>query len=198
MERLKHAESKDRSGSCCRPIRRVVSAFGQTTSTTAIYTTTSTLPPVGLASSETAQVNVVNTANVSIATLGAVPALPSCTGSIAFLNASGNMIGKATTFTVGSGQIFSATLPYASAGASGSRTVIRAEIVSTITVGGMAMLGIVTEPAMPAAPACALQSSFETYDTATGVTHVFISGPAAAQILTPAIRSGNFTATLPN
>jgi hypothetical protein len=62
----------------------------------------------------------------------------------------------------------------------------------------MAMLGIATGPAMPAAPACALQSSFETYDTGTGVTHVFISGPAAAQILTPAVRSGNFTATLPN
>lgn len=183
------------------PFVVVVSAFGQTTSTNAIYTTTSTLPPVGLASSETAQVNVVNTASLSmatIATLGAVPAAPSCTGSIAFLDAKGLPIGTATTFTVGSGQISSVALPFAKAGASGSRTVIRAEIVSTITVGGVATLGIATGPAMPAAPACALQSSFETYDTATGVTHVFISGPAAAQILTPAIRSGNFTATLPN
>ena len=86
----------------------VVAALGQTTSTNAIYTTTSTLPPVGLAPGETAQVNVVNTANVSVAYLGSVSAstAPSCTGSIAFLNATGAMIGTATAFTVGSGQIF--------------------------------------------------------------------------------------------
>jgi len=184
------------------PFVVVVSAFGQTTSTNAIYTTTSTLPPVGLAPTETAQVNVVNTASATLAYLGAVSAstTPSCTGSIAFLNAKGATIGTATPFTVGSGQIFSATLPYALPGASSSRTVIRAEIVSTITIPAP-MLGIASGPNVSATlvvPACALQSSFETYDTATGVTHVFISGPAAAQILTPAIRSGNFTATLPN
>jgi hypothetical protein len=184
------------------PFVVVVSAFGQTTFTNAIYTTTSTLPPVGLASSETAQVNVVNTANVSVAYLGSVSAstTPSCTGSIAFLDAKGLPIGTATTFTIGSGQISSVALPFAKAGASGLRTVIRAEIVTTVTVpapspGPVAGPNI---PATPVLPACALQSSFETYDTTTGATHVFISGPAAAQILTPAIRSGNFTATLPN
>ena len=88
-----------------------------------IYTLWSVLPPMGLASSETAQVNIVNNAPL----MPGVTA-PSCAGSVAFYNESGSVIGTATNFTVGSGQIFSVTLPFSSAGASGSRTIVRVQI----------------------------------------------------------------------
>src|SRR5579859_6071398 len=96
-------------------------AMAQTTTTSSTSTRQSTSAPIGLGSTETAQVNVVNTATASSSGTAA-----SCTGSISFLNASGATIGTATPFTVTSGQIFSATLPFTKAGASGTRTEIRA------------------------------------------------------------------------
>ena len=151
-----------------------VSAFGQTLFPTAMYTMSSNLPPVGLAITETAQVNVVNTAVGT--TLQGAAAVPVCSGSIAFYNVGGSIIGTATSFTVGSGKIFSAALPYASAGAAGSRTVIR----PVITVIPPAISIAVTGPIAPvlAIPACSLSSSLETFDTTTGVTHVFVAGAA--------------------
>jgi len=62
---------------------------------------------VGLGSTETAQVAVVNLANAP----SSGPAA-SCTGSIAFFNAAGTAIGTATTFTLGTGQVASARLPF--------------------------------------------------------------------------------------
>jgi hypothetical protein len=120
------------------------------------------LPPVGLAASETVQVNVVNTA-VSPST--GVPA--SCTGSITFYNAGGTAIGAPANFSLGTRQIFSAALPYALTGGTGGRTVVRAEIATAATVAGFAI------------PPCILLSSLETYDTATGVTHTFAQGNSA-------------------
>jgi hypothetical protein len=143
--------------------------LGQTTTpvTLPTFTSTSNLPPIGLAATETAQVNVVNTAQASSSGTAA-----SCGGSIAFYNAKGTIIGTASAFTVGSGQIFSVTLPYASAGAAGSRTVVRAVITSAETIA-IAVLG---SPPGNAVPPCSLAYSLETYDTATGVTHAYISG----------------------
>jgi hypothetical protein len=160
-----------------------VSAFGQPAIPVSPYATpVFQLPPIGLAGSETAQVNVVNTATVAATSTGATA--PSCTGTITFYNASGSIIGSASSFTVAGGQIFSATLPYASTGGSGSRTVIRVAIVlSTTTTSGL-------QPPQPPAP-CALASSLETYDTATGVTHAFVSG-VSAQGLTAVIRPALF------
>jgi hypothetical protein len=106
-------------------------------------------PPVGLASSETAQVNVVNLA-----------AAASCKGSISFFNASGAAIGSAAPFTIATGQIFSASLPFSAAGASGARAVIRGLVTLTDAT-------------------CAVASSLETFDTTTGVTHVFHAAGAA-------------------
>src|SRR5580700_1946406 len=82
-----------------------LSAFGQITipSGPSAPPLPSQFPPIGLAASETAQVNIVNTASQPIGG----PA-PSCTGTITFYNASGAIIGAATSFAVGSGQIFSA------------------------------------------------------------------------------------------
>jgi len=148
-----------------------VSAFGQTTTPIAppTFTSSSNLPPIGLAITETAQVNLVNTAKASSSGTAA-----SCGGSVAFYNSKGTIIGTATSFTVGSGQIFSVTLPYASAGASGSRTVVRAVITSAETIA-IAILGSPGSSGVAITP-CSLAYSLETYDTATGVTHAYISG----------------------
>jgi hypothetical protein len=130
-------------------------AMGQTTSTP--VTRSSNLPAIGLASSETAQINVTN-----LATTSASGTAASCTGSISFLSATGSTIGTATSFTVTSGQTFSAKLPYASTAASG-RTVVRGVVSHTITAG----------------TPCALATTLETYDTTTGVTHIFFVGSEA-------------------
>lgn len=158
--------------------RRTISAFGAglllvavsapaQTLAAPVYAVWSVLPPMGLASSETAQVNIVNNAPL----MPGVTA-PSCAGSVAFYNESGSIIGTATNFTVGSGQIFSITLPFGSTGASGSRTVVRAQITpATVAIAGL-------EPP----PSCILASSLETYDTTSGATHAFAAGVAAPGI----------------
>jgi hypothetical protein len=146
-----------------------VTAFGQTTVTTN-YAPSPTLPPVGLAATETVQVNVVNTA-------AAFPngTVPSCSGTITFYNAHGSVIGTPTSFTVGSGQILSVTLPYASTGASGLRTVVRAGIATMETIAGFGI------------PPCVLGSSLETYDSATGVTHTFVAGGPVPVPIVPGV-----------
>jgi hypothetical protein len=130
--------------------------WAQSTSTSSTYTTTQNLPPIGLASTETAQINVVNVAAESSGGTAA-----SCTGSIEFLNSSGTVIGTATTYTLGTNQLKSVSVPFSSVGASG-----RAEIRGVITQTGTA----------PSDVPCELLVSLETYDTASGVTHVYVSG----------------------
>jgi hypothetical protein len=155
------------------PLFAAVSVFGQITNT---LTTPSSVPPVGLAVTETAQVNVVNTAVASsLVSGGGVPGGsasggttgPSCSGSIAFYNSKGAIIGSAATFTVTTGQIFSVALPYSSTAGSGARTVIRAVITNQTPITA---LGI---------PPCDLAYSMEIYDTATGVAHAVVSGVVA-------------------
>jgi hypothetical protein len=121
------------------------------------------LPVVGLASSETAQVNVANLAASFLFVSGAFSAgstMP-CTGTIAFYDASGTAIGTATPFSISTGQISSATVPY-SAVVPGDpppngngRTTIRATVATN---------------------ACSVATNIETFDTATGVTHVHVEG----------------------
>ena len=132
-------------------------ALAQTTTTSSTSTVTSTSAPIGLASSETLQVNVVN-----IATAASSGTAASCTGTIGFVNSSGTAIGSATSFTVTSGQIFSASLPFSKVGASGTRTEIRGVVTLTVTSGSGAV-------------PCELRSSLESYDTATGVTHIYLA-----------------------
>ena len=169
--------------------------FGQTTPP-ATETTTTTLPPVGLASTETVQVNVVN-ASPALPTVSTTAAPPACSGSITFLDAGGSTIGTATEFKLSSGQIFSARLPYATAAASGTaRIVVRAAISTTLNLSSAPNPVVNGTTVLPLLlPNCFLTSSLETYDTATGVTHVFYanSGPQAV----PVLRSGQFTASLP-
>jgi hypothetical protein len=101
-------------------------------------------------------VNVVNTASNSSSGTAA-----SCTGAISFLNSSGTVVGTATSFTLAAGQTFSASLPFARAGATGVRTEIRTEVT-------------LTENTTTRTP-CRLVSSTETYDTTSGVTHIYRS-----------------------
>jgi len=129
------------------------SAFAQPTTGSSTISRSFTFSPVGLASSETAQISVVN---VAVATSGGTAA--SCTGTIAFLDANGAAIGAAAGFTVASGKIASASLPFTKANASG-----RAEIRGVVSL---------TESTTAQAP-CSLLVTLETFDTITGVTHVY-------------------------
>jgi len=138
-------------------------AIGSAQTTSSTVTRSFDFPPVGLASSETAQVNVVNTASASSSGTAA-----SCTGSISFVNSTGATIGTATSFTVGSGQISSVSLPFTKTAATGGRTEVRGVVSLTITSGS-------TAP-------CALTTSFETYDTTTGVTHVYLTQAGAIDV----------------
>jgi hypothetical protein len=123
-------------------------------------------PPVGLGSSETASITVVNMAAPSATTsptTGAQPsAAPSCTGTISFSNASG-AIGTPVSFTVGAGGFQTVTLPFASAGLNGNRGEI---------------LGKVSLAASDTAP-CSLKFSLETYDSTTFATHAVLTNAAA-------------------
>ncbi len=125
------------------------------TSTSSTVTKTQDLPPIGLASSETVQINAVNAAAASSSGTAA-----SCTGSISFLNSAGTVIGTAATYTLGTNQLKSVSAPYSSAGATG-RTEVRGVVTQTVTTGSD----------VP----CQLLLSLETYDTSTGVTHVYVT-----------------------
>jgi hypothetical protein len=129
--------------------------WAQSSTTSSTVTRTQDFPPAGLASTETVQINAVNIAEASSSGTAA-----SCTGSISFLNSSGTVIGTATTYTLGTNQLKSVSLPYSSAGASG-RAEIRGVVTQTITTGSD----------VP----CELLVSLETYDTTSGVTHIYLT-----------------------
>ena len=133
-------------------------AMAQTTTTT---TRSFTIGPVGVGSTETIQVNIAN-----LATNSANGTAASCTGSIAFNNATGTAIGTATTFTVTANQIFSASLPFSRIAASG----VRAEVLGVIS--------LTTSSTANTRTPCSLHYSLETFDTATGATHVHVTGVA--------------------
>jgi hypothetical protein len=82
------------------------------------------------------------------------------------LSGTGTAIGSATSFTVTSGQVFSAKLPFASSGGSGVRTIVIGEVSYTLTSG----------------TPCGLQITLETYDTSSGATHVELGGGAVASV----------------
>ena len=139
-------------------------AQGKTTTTS--YTATQGFPPIGLASTETAQINAVNVAAASASGTAA-----SCTGSLSFLSNTGTAIGSATTYTLATNQIKSATLPFSSVSASSGRTEIRPVVTQTGSV--------------PSDVPCQLQVSIETYDSTSGVTHLYISTTMAAALVAP-------------
>jgi len=125
--------------------------FAQTVTNSS--TITQALPPFGLGSTETARLDLTNFAT---ATSGGTAA--SCTGTVSFYNAAGTIIGTATPYTVASGQTVSVSLASTSAGFSGSRGELRVVITSTRTSG------------VP----CELRTSFQTFDTSSGATHLYL------------------------
>ena len=143
-----------------------LSAQTTTTTTTTTRTREADFAPIGLAVGETLQVNLANTAAnpTTTSSTGSAATPASCTGSVSFYGASGAIVGTATSFTLTSGQISSVKLPYASAGATAAATrpLIRPVVTLTTT--------------FPNGPACNLALSLETYDAATGVTHVHAEG----------------------
>ena len=133
--------------------------MAQTTSSTTVTRDLNT-GPVGVGSTETIQINVINlAANASNGTAA------SCTGSITFNNSTGNAIGTSTSFTVTAGQIFSASLPFSKIASGTARTEVNGVIALTTTSTSQAP--------------CQLHYSLETYDTTTGATHAYVSGGVA-------------------
>ena len=126
--------------------------FAQTTTTTS--TVSQSLPPFGLGSTETARLDLTNLASASSSGTAA-----SCTGTVSFVNTAGATIGTATTFTVASGVTSSVSLPFTSAGFSGSRGELRAVISATRTSG------------VP----CQLRVSLQTFETSSGATHLYVA-----------------------
>src|ERR1700678_736123 len=82
-------------------------AFAQVSTGTSTFTRSYSFPPVGLASSETAQVNVVNIAAGSTA---ANATATTCAGTATFANASGKTIGTPVSFTTTGSEVFSTQL----------------------------------------------------------------------------------------
>jgi hypothetical protein len=122
------------------------------TTTTTTSTRQTTFPPVGLGSTETLQVNLANTATAATGGNAA-----SCVGTVSFLSSTGATIGSATSFTIASAQLTSVRLPFASAGLTGNRGVVRVVISLTRTSG------------VP----CNLVYSLETFETSSGATHIY-------------------------
>jgi hypothetical protein len=116
----------------------------------------STLPPIGIGSAETAQVLVANNAT-SASPDGTAP---SCGGTISFYNASGAPIGSVASFTLGAGQIASASLSYTAAAVTTPRALVRAVVSLTVS--------------LPGAP-CLLTYSLSTFDNTTGATHAIVT-----------------------
>jgi hypothetical protein len=130
------------------------------------FTNAYTFPPVGLGSSETASITVVNTATTSpLEETSAAPvAAPSCTGTISFSNAAG-AIGTPASFTLGLEEFKTVTLPFASAGLTGNRGEIQGKVT-------------LTSPTVMRT-SCSLMFSLETYDATTGATHALLSSSLA-------------------
>ena len=121
-------------------------------------------PPVGLASTETAQVNLLNLATAASTATGTTAAAPACTGTITFANSSGKTIGSATSFTTTGSQIFSTELTFSQLAATGTRGEFTASVQ-------------LTSSATVARTPCSLDVSLEAFDTTTGATHVYLGNP---------------------
>ncbi len=138
-------------------------AFAQGTITLSTFTRSYSFPPVGLANTETAQLNVLNIATGSSA---ANAAAPSCAGTVTFANASGKTIGTPTTFTTTGSEVFSTQLTFSQLAPTGTR----GEFVASVQ-----LTGLLTTNAQ-----CSLVFSLETFDDTTGVTHVYLGNSAAS------------------
>jgi hypothetical protein len=129
----------------------------QTTTTT---TRDVTIGPIGVGSTETVQINVSNLAGNPTTGTAA-----SCTGSVTFNNSAGNAIGTSTSFNLTAGQISSVSMPFNKL----TTGTTRVEVIGVVAL---------TTSSANRAP-CSLHYSLETFDTATGASHVLVNGEAA-------------------
>jgi hypothetical protein len=143
-------------------------ALGQGTTTgSSTVTRDYAFPPVGLAGPETAQVNLVNIAPAS--TTSGAPA-PACTGTVTFANASGKTIGTPASFTTTGSQVTSMQLTFSQLDASGTRGEFLASVQLTTAFRQAAL--------------CSLVFSLETFDSSSGVTHVYLGNSSTGTALT--------------
>ena len=142
-------------------------ALAQTTTVT--RTTDFSFPLVGLATTETMAVNLIN-----LATNPTNGNAASCGGSVTFINQAGANIGTADSFTLAAGAATAIALPFSSSGITGTRGLVRAVVATTTTSN------------VP----CSLSYSLNTYDTVGGVTHVFIQGTGSV-VATPVLTIGH-------
>lgn len=151
-------------------IAGVFSATAQTTPTS--VTRQYSFPPVGLGSTQTARVNVANAA-----ANGSNGTAASCTGTISFMSSSDSLIGTAASFTLTSGQIDSASLPFASVPvttASLGGTSTHTQFIATVQLNS---------PTANPRPPCTLAISLELDDTSTGAVQVVL--PSATLTIGP-------------
>jgi hypothetical protein len=125
------------------------------------------LPPVTIAPSETLRVAVTSAA------AGDKESVVACSGTIGFYDVTGAPIGTPAAFNIGQKQsVNAAELTFATAGATGLNGVASAQISLTALPLTVAYTGN--------APPCVVNFSITTFDTATGATHAFVTGPSMA------------------
>ena len=135
--------------------------FGQSTvSAPIVFTRSANFGPVGVGSTETLQVTVLNNAT-NILPLASLIATPGpCAGSVSLFDASGKQIGSAASFSVAAGDMQSLKFGFGQLATSGSRVELRGTISIT-----------------PSTPAfCPLSYAVETFDTSSGSTHLYFNG----------------------
>lgn len=143
-----------------------VSMLSAQTSTTLMRE--ASFPPVGVALTEEMQVNLYNQS--APATTGTAP---SCTGSVSFVDSTGKAIaGTGGNFTVAAGQTQSISILGSKANTNTS-TGARAEVRAVVTLNS-----VFGTP-------CSLVDSLETFDSTTGVTHVYLVGSVLNEIPFP-------------
>lgn len=136
----------------CLPLFAVI-GWGQTAPL--MLGKTLTFAPVGVATSETVQINVANNA------MNTSTVMASCSGHVSFNVAGAKNQPALVPFTVTGGQVFSTSIAW-----TGLQVSARSEVV-----GSVALTQEVSTP-------CTLSVSLETYDTSTGATHSFQSNPS--------------------
>jgi len=140
--------------------------MAQTTPT--VVTRQASFAPVGVALTETMQVNLFNQASNSSNGTAA-----SCTGSVSFVDASGKAIsGAGGTFTVAAGVTQPISLMGNKANSStttGSRAEIRAVVTLNIIHG----------------TPCSLVDTLELFDSTTGALHLFLNGGNSISVPLP-------------
>lgn len=141
-------------------------AFAQNATNTIIF------PPFTLSSTETAGLNIMSAA----AEFPGWTLVGTCQAVVSFYRADGSVAGEPTTFTLQTKtQVFSALLPWASAGLDTSPAVVSAQVVLT-------NLPVAFSTGTPPLPPCTLALSLETFDSVTGVTHLVIPGKAEVTV----------------